>query len=142
MKQIFIGVLFFLFTINSSAQNVAINNDGSTANSSAILDAKSTTKGLLIPRMSKVEKNAITTPATGLLIFQNAPDSIGFYYYSGTEWTWISNATPNTGWFTTGNLGTDTAINFMGTRTTMPIRFKQNNGWVGQFDTNTENIYL
>lgn len=128
--------------VNATGQSFAINTDGSTANASALLDIKSTNKGVLIPRMSKAEKNAIAVPATGLLIFQNAPDSVGFYYYNGSGWTWLSNASTNTAWFTTGNLGTDTAVNFIGTRTSMPLRFKQNNGWVGQFDTNTENVYL
>ena len=53
------------------AQGVAINEDGSAADSSAMLDVKSTTKGLLIPRMSSAERTAIPSPATGLMVFDN-----------------------------------------------------------------------
>ncbi len=105
MKQsIFFLAFIFLHTL-LPAQSVAINTDGSVASSSALLDVKSTTKGLLIPRMSKTEKNAITSPATGLLIYQNAPDSIGFHYYDGSNWLWLE-ALANAGWKTKGNAGT------------------------------------
>ncbi|MBU9936793.1 MAG: hypothetical protein KTQ13_09085, partial [Ferruginibacter sp.] len=76
----FLLVIVFFTPGNSTAQSFAINTDGSTANASALLDVKSTDKGMLVPRMSKAQRNAIATPATGLLVFQNAPDSIGFYY--------------------------------------------------------------
>ena len=76
---------FFIFSISFSqlilAQSFAVNTDGSTANSSALLDIKSSTKGLLIPRLTKTEKNGIAAPATGLLIFQTGPDSAGFYFF-------------------------------------------------------------
>ena len=52
-------------------------------NGSALLDMQSTSKGLLIPRMSKTDRNLILLPATGLLIYQNT-DSTGFYSNSGT----------------------------------------------------------
>lgn len=57
-----------------------------TPDPSAQLDVSSTDKGMLVPRMTLSERNAITDPATGLLIFQtnNTP---GFYYYNGSEWT-------------------------------------------------------
>lgn len=74
---------FAIFTL--SAQNVGINNDGSSPDPSAMLDIKSNAKGLLIPRMTEVERNAIGAPATSLLIFQTDADA-GFYYYTGTDW--------------------------------------------------------
>jgi len=71
-------------------QGISINTDGTDANSSAMLDVKSTTGGLLIPRMTATQKNAIATPATGLLVFQTDAIS-GFYYYSGSVWTKLSD---------------------------------------------------
>ncbi len=112
----------------SCAQSLAVNTDGSTASSSAMLDVKSTTKGLLIPRMSRTERNAIVSPATGLLIFQNAPDSIGFYYYNGSNWASLAGAAADPlAWSTGGNNGTNAATDFMGTTDNQDIVFKRNN---------------
>lgn len=126
----------------SNAQSFAINTDGSSANASALLDVKSTGKGVLVPRMNKAQKNAIISPATGLLVFQDAPDSVGFYFYNGTAWLWMATATNITGWATTGNAGTDTSVNFIGTTNNMPLRFKVNNQWNGQFDPNNSNYFI
>jgi len=123
------------------AQSFSINADGSIADASAILDVKSTTKGMLIPRMSKTERIAILSPATGLLVFQNTPDSIGFHYYDGSAWVWLE-VLGNAGWKTTGNAGTDTAINFIGTTDNMPIQFKQNGQYMGLWDLNKDKYLI
>lgn len=69
----------------ASSQSVAINNDGSSANPSAMLDVKSTTKGLLIPRMTAAQRIAIAAPAEGLLVYQtDAP--IGFFVFKSGSW--------------------------------------------------------
>ncbi len=117
MKKIISFTIAFLYTVETFSQSVAINTDGSTANASAILDVKSTLKGMLIPRMSKTDKNAITSPATGLLIFQDAPDSIGLYYYNGTGWIWMPGVDQlNTSvWKLSGNSGTSPSVQFIGT---------------------------
>ena len=74
MRYLLLLFMYLLFAWKANAQ-VAINNDGSTANTSALLDLKSTTKGLLLPRMSQAERDQIATPAEGLLIYQtdNSP---------------------------------------------------------------------
>ncbi|WP_269227455.1 hypothetical protein [Flavobacterium eburneipallidum] len=92
MKKIFLAITI-AFALNSNAQSVAINNDGSTADNSAILDLKSNNQGVLVPRMTQTNRNAIATPATGLMIFQtdNTP---AFYFNAGTP------TTPN--WQTVG----------------------------------------
>ncbi len=142
MRVIISIIICFLIISNTSAQSFAINTDGSTANTSALLDIKSTGKGVLIPRMSKGQKNAIAAPATGLMVFQDAPDSVGFYYYNGSAWLWLATANNTTDWATTGNAGTDTTLHFIGTTDNMPIRFKQNNNWVGQFNSNNSNFFI
>jgi hypothetical protein len=94
MRVFFTLTLTFLFSHFCLAQSFAINTDGSTANSSAILDVKSTTKGMLIPRMDSLQRAAILTPATGLLVYQTNKDS-GFYYFDGTSWQQPVIATTN-----------------------------------------------
>jgi len=93
MKYIFICFCSLLSSIVISAQSVAINNDGSVPDNSAILDLKSGSKGLLIPRMTLAQKNALVLPAKGLLIYQT--DTLeGFYCNKGTpevvSWAKIS----------------------------------------------------
>ncbi|HRI21692.1 MAG TPA: tail fiber domain-containing protein, partial [Panacibacter sp.] len=93
-------------------------------NASSLLEMVSTSKGLLIPRMTVAQRNAIATPATGLMIYQtnNTP---GFYYYTGAAWTAL---TPKSkGWALTGNAGTSPAANFIGTTDAQPLLFKVNN---------------
>jgi hypothetical protein len=77
-----LAAMFMFITCKLSAQ-VAINTDGSLPNTSAMLDVKSTVKGFLPPRMTLAQRNAIATPATGLMIYQT--DGVpGLYYNSGT----------------------------------------------------------
>jgi trimeric autotransporter adhesin len=60
-----------------------------TPNTSSALEMVSTTKGLLIPRMTQAQKNAIASPANGLIIYQTN-NTKGFYYYDGS-WKNIPN---------------------------------------------------
>ena len=67
------------------AQNIAITDDDAyNADGSAMLDVKSLTKGMLVPRLTTSQRNAVASPANGLLIFDT--DAGGFYFYNGTEW--------------------------------------------------------
>lgn len=133
MKIIYVLAATLCCTLSSFAQNVGIGTP--TPNTSAKLEVSSTNSGVLIPRMSKAQRNAITSPALGLLVFQNAPDSVGFYYYNAGNWVWLQNASgAGSGWSTTGNTGTDTSVNFIGTKDNMPLRFKVNNISAGFLD--------
>ena len=66
-----------------------------TPNASALLEAQATNKGVLFPRMTQAQRDAIASPATGLLLFQTdvAP---GFYYYTGTAWKSINEFASST----------------------------------------------
>jgi hypothetical protein len=81
-----ITLLLLLFSSNIYSQSVGISTDPTfVPNTSAILDVSSTSKGVLTPKMTQVQRNAITTPATGLLVYQT-DNNPGFYYYNGTTW--------------------------------------------------------
>lgn len=85
MKKILLGIVGLLFSATLFSQSVGIGNSDFTPDSSAALEIRSNNKGLLIPRMSFSERNAILLPSKGLLLYQNDQTS-GFYYYNGTKW--------------------------------------------------------
>ncbi len=89
LKAFIVGT-FILGGYAASAQNnIGIGTPSPSA--SAKLDISSTTQGLLMPRMTQAQRDAIATPAAGLMIFQtnNTP---GFYYYTGSAWQAVSPA--------------------------------------------------
>jgi large repetitive protein len=93
MKTPVFSVMLFtalLLTSVPTLSQVAINTDGSAPNSSAMLDVKSYSKGMLIPRMSTEQRNAIVSPATGLLVFNTSTNA--FDYYTGSAWLSVSPA--------------------------------------------------
>jgi len=139
---LFLCLLPLFYQQKIAAQSLAINTDGSTANASALLDIKSTTKGLLIPRMTKTERNSIATPATGLMIFQTGPDSVGFHYYNGSSWSWVSSSSTGTTWKLAGNSGTNPVNDFIGTFDNQPLRFRLNNTWAGELNGTNGSISL
>jgi len=88
----FTGIAVLLLFITIQAQ-VSINNDGAAPNGSAMLDVKSTEKGLLPPRMTYLQKIAIQNPASGLIVYCTDCNTTGALqiYVNGT-WRDLSNA--------------------------------------------------
>ena len=78
-----ITFLAFWILISLQAQ-VAVNTNGNDADPSAILDVQSEEKGILIPRMTAAQRDAITSPANGLLVLVTDDKSI--WMYDGTQW--------------------------------------------------------
>ena len=68
-----------LATFNSFSQGVGINTIGTAPDASAMLDVSATDKGVLIPRMTTAERNAISSPANGLMIFTTDDICLGIY---------------------------------------------------------------
>jgi hypothetical protein len=81
-ENIFTFLAAVLLTATTYAQ-IGINNENPDA--SAALDITSTTGGLLVPRMTAAQRDAITSAATGLMIYQT-DGTVGFYYYNGSSW--------------------------------------------------------
>jgi hypothetical protein len=102
MKNLFLTVfLAFGLGYAAQAQSLAINTDGSTANPAAILDVKSTTQGMLIPRMTAAQR-ALITGVAGLLVYQTDATA-GFYFHNGSVWVSL-NATTDAAALTSGTL--------------------------------------
>jgi hypothetical protein len=100
--------MFFFVTANAQ---VAINSDGAKANTSAMLEVTSTSKGMLIPRMTEAQRTAISSPATGLLVYQTDGSS-GFYFYNGADWVLLSSSTN-----TVTSVSANTPLSVSGTTT-------------------------
>jgi hypothetical protein len=64
---------------------VATNSTNPSMDASAIIQADSDRKGFLPPRMTETQKNAISTPATGLIVYQT-DGTAGLYVYTGAAW--------------------------------------------------------
>ena len=88
-KCITSSIIMLLFSQTLFAQGVAINEDNTDPDPTAILDVKSIDKGMLVPRMSSIQRTAIAAPATGLLVFDLTTN--GFWYFDGTVWVEISS---------------------------------------------------
>jgi trimeric autotransporter adhesin len=138
-KSILTITLFLGVTTITFSQSLAINNDGSLPNSNAILDVKSTTKGILFPRMTSAQRAAIPA-TTGLMVYDTETKS--FWYNTGAEWKTISaSALAATGpWLLTGNSGTD-SNNFLGTTDNAPLNIRVNNIASGRIDHINSNAF-
>ena len=117
-----IAVLVLGSTLN--AQVVVSSSTTATPDASSALDIQSTDGGILIPRMTQTQRNAISSPATGLLIFQS-DNTPGFYYYNGAAWIRIGRSGDD--WSVTGNSGTSISTNFIGTTDNVDFATRTNN---------------
>ena len=120
---------FFVVTIHSQ---VGIN----TTTPEAALDIKSTSNGLLIPRVSLSSFSTeapVFNPqggalAVSTLVYNDGSllGPAGYYYWNGVIWVAIGEANVD-GWKLTGNSGTNTSTNFIGTTDDVDFVFKRNN---------------
>jgi hypothetical protein len=120
MKKLIFPLVFCLsclfFTQTLTAQ-VGINEDGSSPDASAMLDVHSTTKGMLVPRMTSVQRTAIASPATGLLVFDSTTGT--FWYYGGAAWIELTD-TNDGDWVATGDHISNGNVGNVGIGTTNP----------------------
>lgn len=76
--------LFSAFIFFHTLLNAQVGINTSSADASSILDITSTSKGLLIPRLTNTQMNAISNPAAGLMIYNTTASSL--YYFNGRNW--------------------------------------------------------
>ena len=113
MKHFFIFLFTTFLSFNLFSQGVSINADGSNPDNSSMLDIKSTSKGILIPRMTQSERGSITSPSNGLLVYQTN-GTPGFYFYDVSSWVRLATGTESlytesTGIDITNNVITNTS---------------------------------
>jgi hypothetical protein len=76
--------LLFLFSICCFTTQAQVGIGTNTPDPSAVLHLQSTSKGILIPKMTSVQRTAITSPASGLLVFDT--DTAAIFIYSNAAW--------------------------------------------------------
>ena len=86
MTKHILSTIILLSVLSMVQAQVGIGT--TTPNSSAVLDVTSTSAGLLPPRMSAIQRNAISGPSAGLMIWCTDCGTNGeLQVYNGTSWT-------------------------------------------------------
>ena len=85
-SNFFLLILIFCFVTSFAQIGVGTNSPSK----SAVLDLTSTTKGLLTPRMTTLQRNAIASPALGLLVYNT--DAASFNTYNGSTLGWLNSS--------------------------------------------------
>lgn len=92
MSFAFLLFTFFCLTAQSNIQQtLSVNGTGAAAHASAMLDVSANNKGVLVPRMTSLERIAIASPATGLLVFDTTTGT--FWFFNGSVWMNIAPQT-------------------------------------------------
>jgi hypothetical protein len=102
-------VLTFLsFAPGTFSQVVISDNPSATADPAAILDLQSSDRGMLFPRMTEAQKNVISNPPTGLVVYQT-DGTTGLYYNFGTpaapQWNKVTDNTTPQGYWSQNSVG-------------------------------------
>lgn len=102
IKQIFFLFLaVFFFSQENIFAQIGINATNTAPSPNAMLDVSSTTKGLLIPRMSTAQRNALST-TEGLTVYDT--DTKGYWFHNGTSWQAMNTGGGGSSpWLTSGS---------------------------------------
>jgi len=117
MKHICLFIICLLLAEITLEAQVAINKNGNNPDASAMLDVRSTDAGMLIPRMTAIQRDVISAPATGLLVF--VTDDSNFYFFNGTVWKLFSGGS-DSDWIINGNDLYSSVTGNVGIGTTTP----------------------
>jgi len=157
MKKVYLLAIGTLLATATMAQKAATKDNvgigTSTPDQSAVLDIQSANKGLLIPRLTVDQRNNISSPANGLMIYQTNEKS-GFYFYDGNAWKPMTGDEAKSvatldinGWALDGNASATankaaaTTASFIGTPDGVPINFKIGATRAGSIQS-TSNMFL
>lgn len=90
MNKFIVFLAALSIAANLSLGQVGIKSDNTSPDNSAMLDVSSTEKGLLVPRMTSSERQAIISPAIGLMVYQT-DEPAGFYYHDSAGWIAVAS---------------------------------------------------
>jgi len=100
MKNFFLAIAFLSLIIIPNGRvnaqgGVAVNTSGAAPDASAYFDVSGTNKGVLIPRLTTVERNAIVNPAKGLFIYNTDCDVVNYNAGTPASPNWATMAASN-----------------------------------------------
>jgi trimeric autotransporter adhesin len=102
-QVVLICAIFFLSIGNIFSQGMGISESAITPDASAILELRSTLRGLLIPRLTNAERTTLAATAVQGLLVYDTQDNLFYYFYTGA-WHPIFNGTTPLG-VTSGGTG-------------------------------------
>jgi trimeric autotransporter adhesin len=121
------------FLIGKANAQMKLGNNPTATNANALLELETTNKGLLLPRVALTSTSSaapLSAHVRGMTVFNIVTIgdvTPGIYYSDGTAWVKSSTFAASTLWGTSGNIGTNTAANFIGTTDNTDLLFKRNN---------------
>ncbi len=149
-NQLNIGNSIYGVNINREGVAASIGINVPAPDNSAVLELSATNKGFLPPRItlkSTTDNTTITNPATGLLVYNTATAGTGvatvtpgYYYWNGAKWSILASS--DNAWNTSGNSGTSSETNFIGTTDNTDVVFKRGNLSAGLLAYQTYNTSL
>ena len=143
MKQV-LRIILIVLTFSSSNGLFAqvqgkFGNTQSALDVNAALEVESTSKGVLLPRLTTAQQNAMSAPTNGMLIYNT--DSACFVLRRAGVWRSLCAANGGEAWSTLGNTGTNANTHFLGTTDNIPLSIRVNNQKAGRIDPLLNNAF-
>lgn len=129
-SKILLSLALSISVMGAFAQKDNVGIGTTKPDQSAALEISSSNKGLLTPRMSLQQRNAIQNPAEGLIVYQTDMLS-GFYFYDGKEWKAMTTQNSVAGvdgdWTLEGNTGLSSTAVLGSNTSTVALKFRTKN---------------
>ena len=133
-RKLFLFLAFLLLGVLAQAQ-LKIGDNPTSIQKSSILELESSRQGLLLPRLTDTAAINLLTPPDGMIIYLTSDNSLRLR--SNGTWKKIADlAAATSNWSLTGNSGTDSTLNFLGTVDGKPLIMKTNNAEAMRIDKN------
>ena len=128
MKRVLLIIALIATAAGSAFAQIKLGDNPGNLNANALLELESSSKGLLLPRMTTAQVATMTTPPDGMMIYNT--DSTCITIRRGGVWRSLCAEGNGQPWSTTGNSNTDPSQNFVGTKDNQSLVFRTNNAEV------------
>ena len=131
---VILPIIFLMIGTLAQAQ-LKIGDNPTSIQKSSILELESSRQGLLLPRLADTTAINLLNPPDGMIIYLNSDNSLRLR--NNGSWKKMADmAAANANWSLTGNSGTDSTLNFLGTVDGQPLIMKTNNAEALRIDSN------